>query len=82
MICRLLLITAAVLWAPTDTRAGDLTAAEVRFLLAKAGVNPGTTHDLGAPHGRKAIQKITVRTGKGREHYVIDLWVASPSVRP
>lgn len=57
----------------SPAHAGDLTAAEVRTLLAGAGVNPGTVRDLGSPHGRQALQSVTVARGKRRGEFVVRL---------
>jgi hypothetical protein len=62
------LLVVALLLAPATSNASELTAKDVRLLLAYAGMSPGTTKMLGEK-GRHQLTSIKVSGSKG--HFVI-----------
>ena len=55
--------------------AADLTAADVKTLLASAGVNRGAVRDIGGRFGLQTLASVAVRPGKGRGRFVVELTV-------
>ncbi len=66
---RLALAIAMVVGAAAPAPTADLSAADVRALLSMAGVNPGTSREIGGE--RKTITSVHVLRGLRRGDYVI-----------
>ena len=61
--------------ATSAASAADLTAVQVRALLAQAGINPGTSRPIGG--WQRTLTAVKVVKGKAKGDYIIRVHVAS-----
>ena len=61
--------------ATSAASAADLTAVQVRALLAQAGINPGTSRPIDG--WQRTLTDVKVVKGKAKGDYVIRVHVAS-----